>query len=90
MFKSIRKHRHCPARATSDNDFPDCDQWACCRALACVRDAPGPQDEAMKILLAGTLLLPISAGAEAFVEAVGTALIRGLENTCPAWSPVGR
>lgn len=29
------------------------------------------------------------AGAERFVEAVGTARITGLENTHPAWSPAG-
>src|SRR5512134_3033066 len=43
----------------------------------------------MKILLAGAFLLPLSAAAEGFVEAVGTAQITGLENTYPAWSPDG-
>ena len=43
----------------------------------------------MKILLAGAFLLPLSVGAEGFVEAVGTAQITGLENTYPAWSPDG-
>lgn len=43
----------------------------------------------MKILLTGVLLLPFSAAAEGFIEAVETAQITGLENTYPAWSPDG-
>jgi len=43
----------------------------------------------VKILLAGAFLLPLSAGAEGFVEAVGTVQITGLENTYPAGSPDG-
>jgi TolB protein len=43
----------------------------------------------MRILLAGAFLLPISAGAEGFFEAVGTTQVTGLENTYPAWSPDG-
>jgi TolB protein len=43
----------------------------------------------MNILLLGSFLLPLSAGAGSFVEAVGTVQISGLENTYPAWSPDG-
>ena len=40
----------------------------------------------MKNLLVATFLLPLSAGAQGFVEAVGTVQVTGLENTYPAWS----
>ena len=43
----------------------------------------------MKILLVASLLVPLSAAAEGYVEAVGAAQITGLENTYPAWSPDG-
>lgn len=44
----------------------------------------------MKNLLVAAIVLPLSAGAEAFVEAVRTVQVTGLENTYPAWSPDGR
>jgi len=43
----------------------------------------------MKILLVGAFLLPISAAAGEFVEAIGSEQITGLENTYPAWSADG-
>jgi TolB protein len=43
----------------------------------------------MKIHLLATLLLPLPALAQGYVEAIKTTQLTGLENTYPAWSPDG-